>query len=90
MQELCKTFQKLCKVAFVNKSQFYSQNTIMSETDLHELPIDALLELLRKSTEELVYFNCTEHDAGYKEKRIEVQLIQKLIVAKRAEFAPLV
>lgn len=61
----------------------------MYETDLNKLPIDALFDLLMKSTEELMYINCAEHDIEYEEKKKEVQLIQRFIVAKRAEFRPL-
>lgn len=62
----------------------------MTETDLHKLSLDELFDVLMKSTEELIYFNCTEHELGYKEKKEEVQLIQRFIVAKRAEFPPLI
>ena len=62
----------------------------MSEADLHKLPIDALFDLLMKGTKELIDFNCEKNEIEYEEKKEEVQLIQRFIVAKRAEFPPLV
>lgn len=62
----------------------------MSESDLYKLPIDELFDLLMKSTKELIDFHCTEHELEYEEKKKEVQLIQRFIVAKRAGFHPLV
>lgn len=62
----------------------------MSESDLYNLSIDELFDLLMKSTRELIDFNCERHEVEYEEKKNEVQLIQRIIVKKRAEFPPLI
>ena len=62
----------------------------MSETDLHKLPLDELFDLLMKKTKEFIDFNCEKNEIEYETKKNEVQLIQRYIVAKRAEFPPLV
>ena len=62
----------------------------MSESDLDNLSLDDLFDLLMKSTRELIDFNCEQNEIGYAEKKEEVQLIQRFIVSKRAEFPPLV
>ena len=60
----------------------------MTEDDLHKLSLDELFEAMIKSTKELIEFNCGKDEIGYAEKKEEVQLIQRFIVAKRAEFLP--
>jgi hypothetical protein len=62
----------------------------MTEADINKMPINELFDLLMKSNQELIYFNCEQDRVEYDEKKIEVQLIQRIIVAKRAEFPPLV
>ena len=62
----------------------------MTEADINKMPINDLFDLLMKSTQELIDFNCEQHQVEYDEKKSEVQLIQRIIVAKRAEFPPLV
>ena len=62
----------------------------MTEDDLHKLSLDELFDLMMKSTKELIDFNCGKNEIGYAQKKEEVQLIQRFIVAKRAEFRPLV
>ena len=60
----------------------------MTKADLNKLPINELFDLLMKSTKELIDFNCTENLIEHEAKKEEVQLIQRIIVAKRAEFLP--
>ena len=62
----------------------------MTEDDLHKLSLDELFDLMMKSTRELIGFDCVKNEIGYAEKKEEVQLIQRYIVEKRAEFRPLV
>ncbi len=62
----------------------------MTEDDLHKLSLDELFDVMIRSSKELIEFNCGKDEIGYAEKKEEVQLIQKYIVAKRAEFRPLV
>jgi hypothetical protein len=64
--------------------------TTMTEAKLLELSIDELFDLLMKSTKELIDLNCDQNAIGYEAKKEEVQLIQRFIIAKRAEFPPLV
>jgi len=60
----------------------------MSESDLHKLSIDALLDLLMKNTKELIEFNCEKNEIEYEARKNELQLIQRFIVSKRAEYSP--
>lgn len=85
MCELYKTFQKLCKYLFLKKLEFYPY---MTERNLHSLCLDELFDLLIQSTKELMNFNSEENEIEYEDKRGEVQLIQRFIVSKRAEFPP--
>ena len=60
----------------------------MSESDLYKLPIDELFDLLMKETRELVDLTHSPNKIDYDNKTDEVKLIQRVIVAKRAEFPP--
>ena len=61
----------------------------MTEAELNKIPVDALFNLLIKTTKELIDFNCEQHGVEYNEKKSEVQLIQRVIIAKRKELKPL-
>lgn len=60
----------------------------MTEDTLEELPIDALFDLLMQSTKELMDMLHKEGITPYEAKKAEVQLLQKIIVAKRADEKP--
>ena len=60
----------------------------MTEGNLHNLCLDELFELLMQSTKQLLDFSGKENEIEYEDKRNEVQLIQRFIVSKRAEFPP--
>jgi len=62
----------------------------MTNADLNKLCIDELFDLLMISTKELTDFNSTQNEIEHEAKKEEVQLLQRIIVAKRAEFSPLV
>ena len=62
----------------------------MNEADLNKLSIDELFDLLMLRTRELVDLSHTPNKKDYDNKTTEVQLIQRIIVEKRAEFPPLV
>jgi len=62
----------------------------MTEDELNKIPINDLFDLMIKSTKELIDFDCEQHKLEYEEKKSEVQLLQRIITAKRAEFPPLV
>jgi hypothetical protein len=60
----------------------------MTEDDLRKLSFDELIDLMIQSTKELTDIIHKEDKKELQAKRQEVQLIQKAIVAKRAEFRP--
>jgi hypothetical protein len=60
----------------------------MTEDTLEEFPIDALFDLLMQSTKELIDLMYKENITAFDAKKAEVVLLQKIIVAKRAEFPP--
>ena len=61
----------------------------MSEEILNDLPIDDLIDLMAKSSDELLEMDKFSSDRfSVERKQREVELIQKVIVAKRAEFSP--
>ena len=60
----------------------------MTYTDLNKIPIDDLFDLLMKSTKELTDLNYKENEIEHEAKKEEVQLLQRIIVAKRAELQP--
>jgi hypothetical protein len=57
----------------------------MTEDALKKLSIDALFDMLMKSTKELVDMIHKEGKIKLEAKKKEVQLIQKAIIAKRTE-----
>jgi hypothetical protein len=57
----------------------------MTEDALNKLSKDALFDMLMKSTKELVDMIHKEGITKLEAKKKEVQLIQKAIIAKRAE-----
>ena len=61
----------------------------MTEESLHALPLDELLALMVKSVNELLELNKhPQYKFASKSKMTEVELIQKVIVSKKAEFPP--
>jgi len=61
----------------------------MTEDSLHALPIEELLALMVKSVNELLQLNkYPQGKLTSKLKMTEVELIQKVIVSKRAESPP--
>ena len=59
----------------------------MTEDNLNKLCIDELFDLLMKMTKELTDFKSTQNEIEHDAKKNEVQLLQRVIVAKRAEFS---
>ena len=60
----------------------------MTEDVLYKLPIDELLDLMMKNTKELVELTHTLNKTDYNEKTKKLQLIQRIIIAKKAEISP--
>ena len=61
----------------------------MTEESLHALPLDELLALMVKSVNELLeLYKHPQYKFASKSKMTEVELIQKVIVSKKAEFPP--
>jgi hypothetical protein len=59
----------------------------MSENDLNRLHINDLLDVMVKSMNELLAINkAPQNNLSIKLKQKEVELIQKVIVTKRAEL----
>ena len=58
----------------------------MTEDELSKLSIDALLDRLMQSTKELINLVHKKDLSDYEAKKIEVQQLQKIIVARRAEI----
>ena len=52
------------------------------------MDINDLFDLLMQTTKELLELTPKEFTTEYQIKKEEVQLLQKIIVAKRAEFRP--
>ena len=88
MCELYNLLNKLYNSHLLNKVQFYFKALIMTEDNLNKLCIDELFNLLMKSTKELTDFKSTQNEIEHDAKKNEVQLLQRIIVAKRAEFSP--
>ena len=63
---------------------------MMTEGDLHKLPINGSFDLMIKSTQELIDFNSIKNEIEHEAKKEELQVIQKIIVERRAGFSPLV
>jgi len=61
----------------------------MDEKSLKKLPINDLINLMVKSVNELLELHKTQNQQEMVSKSKEVQLLQKLIAVKRAEFLPL-
>jgi hypothetical protein len=60
----------------------------MNEDALNKLPTDVLLDTLMQRTKELIDLVHSENKIEYEAKKHEVQLIQRVVVARRAEFRP--
>jgi hypothetical protein len=61
----------------------------VSEEILNDLPIDDLIDLMAKSSDELLEMDKFSSDRfSVEQKKREVELLQKVIVAKRTEFSP--
>jgi hypothetical protein len=60
----------------------------MDETTLKKLHINDLYGILMKSTTELISLTHTEHTKEYEAKKKEVELIQRVLIARRAEVRP--
>ncbi len=63
---------------------------MMTEGDLHKLPINELFDLMTKSTQELIDFISIKNEIEHEAKKEELQLIERIIVERRARFSPLV
>ena len=62
----------------------------MTEQDLNKLPIDDLFDIMMKSTSDLIALTHLGHIPEFEAKKKELQLIQRIIVAKRAAVKPLI
>ena len=62
----------------------------MTEHDLNKLSINELFDLMNIKTQELIDFNTIKNEADHEAKKEELLLIQRVIVARRAEFPPLI
>jgi hypothetical protein len=60
----------------------------MTEQELNNLPIDELFDLMIKRTSELIALTHSGHTPEFDATKKELQLIQRIIVEKRAEFRP--
>ena len=60
----------------------------MTESDLNKLSIDELFDTLMKSTTELMALVNEKNTPKYDAIKKEVQFLQLIIVARRAEFPP--
>ena len=60
----------------------------MTEDHLNKLDTENLFDLMMQSTRELIALTHSEHTKEYEDKREEVQLLQRIIVKRRAEFRP--
>ena len=60
----------------------------MTEDEINKLPIDKLFDLMIKCTGELITLTHSIYKSEYEKKKKEVQLLQRAIIAKRAEFPP--
>jgi hypothetical protein len=60
----------------------------MTEDSLRKLSLGELLDLLMQSTKELVGYSHNQSKTEYESKRQEVELLQRIIVEKQAEFRP--
>ena len=58
----------------------------MTEDSLNKLPTDKLLDTLMQSTKELIELVHSGNKIEYEAKKHEVQLIQRVVVARSAEF----
>ena len=63
---------------------------MMTEGDLHKLPSSGLIDLMIKSTQELIDFTSIKNEIEHVAKKEELKLIQKIIAERRAGFYPLV
>ena len=61
----------------------------MTEGDLNKIPINDLFDLMIKKTQELIDFNTLKNEIEHEAKKEELQLIQRVIIAKTTEFSPL-
>jgi hypothetical protein len=60
----------------------------MNEASLKKIHINDLYNLLMKSTTELIALTHTESTEEYEAKKNEVELIQRVLIARRAEVRP--
>jgi len=59
----------------------------MTEDTLKQLPVVSLFNLMIETTDELMAMNRKENETAMQVKKEEVELMQKIIIAKRVEFA---
>ena len=79
----------LFEIVSFTYAYFDRDHPTMTEESLQALPINDLFDLMVKSMNELLAMNKIPHDKlSIKAKQKEVELLQKVIVAKRAEFPP--
>jgi len=62
----------------------------MTESELNKFSIDELFDILMTSTKELVELVKEKNTARYEAVKKQVQFLQRVIVAKRAAFQPLI
>ena len=62
----------------------------MTEDDLNKLSINELFDLMVIKTQDLIAFNNIKNEIEHESKKEELKLIQRTIVARRADFPPLV
>ena len=54
----------------------------MTEGDLNKIPINDLFDLMIKKTQEFIDFNTLKNEIEHDAKKEELQLIQRIIIAK--------
>lgn len=60
----------------------------MNEDLLSVIPTNDLFDMMIKSSNELLAIDCRENNDQFVIKREELQIIQRVIVSRRAEFKP--
>jgi len=60
----------------------------MDKDALNKISINELYEIVIKKTNELIELNPNKDQTEFEAKKNELQLLQRVIVAKRSEFPP--